>query len=229
MGTVPTNPKLRMEWYESHVAQIALNAVAVGTTTTATTDLSTKTLAARTKYNAKLEAENAAKVATSEWHSAIEAMATAGSAIIDQIRAKARTVGGNSIYELAGIPAPATPTPVPPPGQPTDLKVALDATGALTLKWKCVNPPGASGTTYNVFRRIGAVGEFSFLGGSGVREITDASVPAGAALVMYKIQGVRSTSVGPWNTFNVFFGVDTGGAAMVTSVAVAAAAPKMAA
>jgi hypothetical protein len=229
MGTVPQYPKLRMEWYETHVEQFAANAVAIGTTTTATTDLTTKTTAARDKYNAKLAAENAAKVATSEWHSAIVAMATAGSAIIDQIRAKAKTVGGNSIYELAGIPAPATGTPKPPPGQPTDLKVALDATGALNLSWKCANPPGASGTTYNVFRRIGAVGEFSYLGGSGVREITDESVPAGSALVMYKIQAVRSTSVGPWNTFNVFFGVDTGGAAMVTSVAAVAASPKMAA
>src|SRR3954453_18961196 len=93
MSTVPANAKLRMEWYEAHVAQIAANAVAIGTTTTATTDLTTKTTAARTKYDAKVAAENAAKVATSEWHSAIVAMGTAGSAIIDQIRAKAKTVG----------------------------------------------------------------------------------------------------------------------------------------
>jgi hypothetical protein len=227
MGTVPQNPKLRLEWYESHNAQFAANAVAIGTTTTATTDLTTKTTAARDKFNAKLAAENAAKVATSEWHSAAEAMGTAGSAIIDQIRAKAKTVGGTSIYELAGIPAPATPTPKPPPGQPTDLQVALDATGTLTLKWKCANPTGSSGTTYNVFRRIGAAGEFSYLGGTGAREITDETVPAGSALVMYKIQAVRSTAVGPWNTFNVFLGVDTGGTAMVTSVV--ATSPKMAA
>ncbi len=157
----------------------------------------------------------------------MDALTNSGNIVIEQVRTKARTAG-DGVYPLANIPAPSAGTPKPPPGQPTDLKVALDATGALGLSWKCANPPGASGTTYNVFRRIGAVGEFTYLGGSGVREITDETVPAGSALVMYKIQAVRSTSVGPWNTFNVFFGVDTSGAAMVTSVAVAAS-PKMAA
>ena len=74
MGTVPGNAKVKMEWYEAHVAQFAANAVAIGTTTTATTDLTTKTTAARTKYNAKVLAENAAKVATSDWHGAIGAI-----------------------------------------------------------------------------------------------------------------------------------------------------------
>jgi hypothetical protein len=227
MSTVPANAKLRMEWYEAHVAQFAANAVAIGTTTTATTDLTTKTTTARTKWNAKVAAENAAKVATSEWHSAILAMGTAGSAIIDQIRAKAKTVGGNSIYELAGIPAPATPTPVPPPGQPVELVVQLTQSGALDLSWKCANPPGASGTTYNIFRRAGATGEFTYVGGTGVREFTDDSLEAGPEMIQYKIQAVRSTLVGPWNTFNVFFGTAPTGLATVTSVV--EATPKMAA
>jgi hypothetical protein len=231
MSTVPANAKLRLEFYEAHIAPFTANAVAIGTTAAAVTDLTTKTTAARTKYNAKLAAEQAAKVATSEWRSAVTAMSIAGSAIIDQIRAKAKVTGGTSIYELAEIPAPATPSPVPAPGQPMDLVVTLTQSGAFNMKWKCPNPPGAGGTTYNVFRRVGATGEFSYIGGTGVREFEDETVPSGAALIMYKIQAVRSTLVGPFATFNVFLGVSSAGAAMIQSVVETTppSSPKMAA
>jgi hypothetical protein len=79
-------------------------------------------------------------------------------------------------------------------------------------------PAGHEGTIYNIFRRVGDSGEFAFIGGSGVREFTDETVPSGAALIMYKIQAVRSTAVGPYATFNVFIGTGAEGAAMVTSV-----------
>jgi hypothetical protein len=228
MGLLPKNHAERIAWFQSRTAIWTTNALVIGTTTTNVTDVVTKATAASTALAAQETAQNAAKAATQTLLDAMDALTNSGNIVIEQVRTKARTAG-DGVYPLANIPAPTTGTPTPPPGQPTDLKVALDATGALGLSWTCVNPPGARGTTYNVFRRIGAVGEFTYLGGSGVREITDETVPAGSALVMYKIQAVRSTSVGPWNTFNVFFGVDTGGAAMVTSVAVAAASPKMAA
>jgi hypothetical protein len=228
MSTVPANAKLRLEFYEAHIAPFTSNAVAIGTTTTAVTDLSTKTTNARDKYSAKVAAEQAAKVATSEWHSAVNAMSVAGSAIIDQIRAKAKITGGTSIYDLAEIPAPATPSPIPAPGQPTDLVITLTQSGAFDMKWKCPNPSNSTGTTYNIFRRVGAVGEFSYVGGSGAREFTDDTVPTGAALIMYKIQAVRSTLVGPFATFNVFLGVSSGGAMMIESV-VQTTPPKLAA
>jgi hypothetical protein len=226
MGLLPVNYAARIAWFQSRTAIWTTNATAIGTTTTAVTDVDTKATAAADALAAQETAQNAAKAATQTLADAMAALTNSGNVVIDQVRTKARTAG-DSVYPLANIPAPATPTPKPPPGQPTDLQVALDAIGTLTLKWKCANPPGSSGTTYNVFRRIGATGEFTYLGGTGAREITDETVPAGSALVMYKIQAVRSTAVGPWNTFNVFLGVDTGGAAMVTSVV--ATTPKMAA
>ena len=230
MGLLPKNHAACIAWFQSRTAIWTTNATAIGTTTTQVTDVDTKATAAADALAAQETAQNAAKAATQSLLDAMAALTNSGNVVIGQVRTKARTAGPG-VYPLANIPAPGTPTPKPPPGQPTDLKVALDATGALNLSWKCANPPGASGTTYNVFRRVGTAGEFTYLGGTGVREITDETVPAGSALVMYKIQAVRSTSAGPWNTFNVFLGVDTGGAATVTSVAVAGGAttPKIAA
>jgi hypothetical protein len=227
MGLLPKNHAARIAWFQSRIAIWTSNATSIGTTTTQVTDVDTKATAAADALAAQETAQNAAKAATQTLLDAMDALTNSGNVVIDQVRTKARTAG-TGVYPLANIPAPATPAPVPPPGQPTDLKVALDATGMLTLKWKCANPPGSSGTTYNVYRRVGATGEFTYLGGTGTRTFTDGTVPAGAALVMYQIQAVRSTAAGPWNTFNVFLGSDTGGAATVTSVAVAAS-PKIAA
>jgi hypothetical protein len=227
MGLLPEGHAARIAWFQSRIAIWTSNSSVIGTTAAAVTDVDTKATAAADALAAQEAAQNAAKAATQTLHDAMAALTNSGNILIEQVRTKARTAGVG-VYPLANIPAPARGTPQPPPGQPTDLKVTLDATGALGLSWKCANPPGARGTTYNVFRRIGAAGEFTYLGGSGVKELVDETVPAGAALVMYKIQAVRSTSVGPWNTFNVFLGVDgSSGAAMVTSVA--ATTPKMAA
>lgn len=224
MSTVPQNAKLRLEWWEAHIAQVVANAVAVGTTVEATTDLSTKITTARSKFLAKQEAEGAARTATSEWHSAVLAMGTAGAAIIDSIRSKAKTVGGNSIWELSGIPAPATPTPVGPPGMPTDLKVELLPDGSLKLGWKCVNPAAAGGPIYHLWRSAGNPDNYAFIGGAGAREFTDNTVPSGDAIVYYKIKAIRTTAMGDPAEFMVRFGTGVGGGVSVTALT-----PKLAA
>jgi len=68
-------------------------------------------------------------------------------------------------------------------------------------------------------------GEFTYLGGTGMKEFTDATIPAGSAQVTYQIQATRTTAVGPWAQFNVNFGVSSGGE-MTASVS---ETPKMAA
>jgi hypothetical protein len=152
------------------------------------------------------------------------AMTNAGMAIIEQVRTKARS-SGEGVYPLANIPAPATPTPVGPPGTPDTFKVSLDGAGGLILTWKCANPAGSVGTMYQVYRRVTPTGEFTYIGGTGTREFTDVTVPAGSSQVTYKIQAVRSTAVGLWAQFNVLFGV-SGSGEMTAAVETA---PKLAA
>jgi hypothetical protein len=111
-----------------------------------------------------------------------------------------------------------TPSARPAPGQPFAFAVELDQTGILTLKWKCDNPAGTQGTIYQVWRRVGPTGDFSYVGGSGTKSFIDATLPAGSSSVTYQIQAVRSTAVGPAAQFIVNFGVGGTGGVMTASV-----------
>lgn len=124
-----------------------------------------------------------------------------------------------------GLNVRKLPEPMPAPGTASNFKVTLKGDGSIDLGWKCNNPTGSAGTLYQIFRRVGAVGEFDYLGGVGEKKFHDTTIPAGTAVVTYKIQAVRSTAVGDWAEFCVNFGTGAGGA-MIASIE---SAPKLAA
>jgi len=207
----------RVTFVENHTATWNTNATAIGTTTAAVTALTTKATAARAAYNAHVLAQAQAKAATQAFYDAVASMVVDTTAIIRQVKAKA-ALSGNSIYTLALLPIPATPTPVPPPGTPTDFKVALQTDGSLELKWKCPNPAGAGGTTYQVSRKNGASGDFVMLTTVGSRAFTDPTIPAGTPSVTYRVQALRSTAIGSPAYFLVNFGVAAGTGELTASV-----------
>jgi hypothetical protein len=227
MSVVPNKKLQRVQFYESHLSPWTTNAVAIGTTAPAVTDLQTKTQAARAAFDAQQAAKQTAKAKTEAFLAAVKVMGTAGAAIMKQIRAKGESTGDPNVYELAEIPGPATPTPQGPPGTPFDFKVKLFQNGSLELKWKCSNPPGG-GVVYNVYRRNEATGQFHFLGGTTMREFGDSTIPAGSSQITYQIQGVRASGIGAVAEFNVNFGTNAAGA-MTASVSTAEMAPKLAA
>jgi len=214
MAIVPKKPVAKIQFFEDHIAPWTTNATAIGTTTVEVTALQTKTVAARAAYDAQQVSQDVAKAATETLKQAVATMNLAGTAIIDQVRSQAKNVGP-SVYPLAQIPAPATPSPVGAPGKPFGLKVQLEDNGALTLKWKCNNPVGSTGTLYQIWRKIGT-GAFTYIGGAGTKSFVDDTVPMGAVGVTYQLQAVRSTSVGPWAQFNVNFGSTPAGPMIVT-------------
>jgi hypothetical protein len=215
MTVVPRKEIDKVTFYETHIAPWSTNAATLRVDPAAVTDLETKTTAARDAYRAQVSAQQKAKDATAAFRSAVKTMATAGSSIITQIRATA-DVDGDSIYQLAEIPAPAAPSPKPAPGTPYELKTEVDGNGALLLSWKCDNPAGTSGTIYQVYRSTNGSLDFEYLGGVGSRKFVDATVPAGATQLTYKMQAVRSTAAGMWATFNVLFGSNVAPVTAVT-------------
>jgi hypothetical protein len=193
----------------------------MGSSVAAVSDWNTKLDSAHTAFDAQQAAQTSAKDATTNLNLAMQALMDATSSIIRAVGSKAK-ISGDGIYALASLPVPATPSPKPAPGKPFDPTVALAETGAITLGWKCNNPEGSSGTIYQVWRQTDG-STLEYLGGSGTKDFVDETIPAGTATVMYQIQGVRSTVVGEFATFNVKFG-SGGSAASIEEVATKKAA-----
>lgn len=221
-NVMPKPVPARIQWCENHVAPFTTNATSLGINATIATDFQTKTEAARAALAARDTAEDALRNANNDLRLAMIAVSDAGAGIIKAVRGRAETVG-DSVYSLASIPVPATPAPRPAPGAATDFKVTLQADGSIDVTWKCDNS-GSSGVQYQVWRRIGEAGEFTFLCGTGLKLFTDATIPAGASQVTYQIRATRPTGAGPWAQYNVNFG--TGAPPTVVQTAVS---PKMAA
>lgn len=216
MSIVPKTKLSRMTFYEAHIAKWTANATSIGLTTADCTALAAKILAARKAFDDQQLALEAAKSATQTANNAVADMHALGSADIGKIKAFAEATQNPEVYPMADIPAPGTPSPVGPPGLPYAFAVSLDQSGAVTLKWKCTNPAGATGTVYEVRRRIGAAGSFAFLGAVGIRSFTDDTIPAGSTGVTYEITAVRSTKRGMPGQFNVNFGVGGDGITFAT-------------
>lgn len=210
MGVVPATRIGKIEFYESHLSAWAANAEAIGLTSAQVLALQTLVMTARGSWLDAETAREASKASTLNFHTNTDNMATIGSALLSNIRAFAETSGDANVYALAQIPAPSTPAPVGPPGQPYELGIGLSQTGAVSLTWKCDNPSGASGTVYEIQRRIGSE-SFQFLEIAGERSFEDGGIPAGSTGIVYQITAVRGKTRGPAAQFLVNFGTGSSG------------------
>jgi hypothetical protein len=229
MSVVPKKKAEKIAWFRNHVSTWTSVATSIGLTAAEVLDLGNNADAAQDALDAQSTKKAAAESATLDLDQKLLALSTTGSDLLAKIRARGKT--DPSVYVLADVPAPATPSPVGPPGKPTDFSAELSEGGALTIKWTCSNPANSSGTVYEVARRIGASGPFTILGSTGLKHMADPTIPAGTAQVTYRVIAIRSTSSGPEALFTVYFGV--GGAGEMTASVVegpgGTGAPKLAA
>jgi hypothetical protein len=210
MSTIlPQGAVARLEFFETREAAWGADPAAIGTSAAAVADVAAKTAAARAALEAQALAHLQALAATQAFHDAVAAMTEAGAVVIKQVKTYAAGEGGEAVYPLAMLPAPARPSKLPPPGMPSDFRVTLRAGGSLLLTWRCKNPAGSSGTMYQVARRVGQaeVGVFESVGVVGTKSFLDETLPAGAARVTYQVTAVRSTAAGAAARFEVNFGV----------------------
>jgi hypothetical protein len=225
VGLLPQTKIGKIQFFQSKIAPWTTNATAIGTTSAEVTALAAKVTAAEDAMADHVAAQAAAKTKTQILDDAIDGLVVSGMAIVKQIRAKAGTAGPG-VYNLAEIPAPATPTTIGPPGTPTKLQATLNPDGSVALGWTCANPAGSQGTIYHVYRQLEATGEFTFVGGTGTRKFTDTTIPSGLTQVVYQIQAVRSSAIGIAAEFIVKFGTGAGAGTTAMSLPVA---PKLAA
>lgn len=229
MGVLPKATQDLLDFCDAHVSVFVTNAVAIGLTPAQATTFKNAAGLARENFNAAITADNVKKAATHTSQMSISALRKTAADTIALVKAFAdASATPATVYDLAQIPMPAAPSPAPAPGTPTDFTAGLDQSGVVTLKWKCANPPGISGTIYECRRKTGT-GSFVFVGAVGTREFADSTLPAGSVGVTYEITAVRSTQRGDPAQFNVNFGVGGGGGLFITSTSEGTSPMKMAA
>lgn len=222
MPIVPTKNLDALIFCEAHTALFLAQAANIGLSSAQATSFKNAVVAGRAAWDARQNAIEAARVATVAMDDALGAMRRSAGDTIRLIKAFAETQSNpNSVYNTAQLPPPAVPSPAGPPGTPTAFKVGLNGDGSITLKWKCTNPAGTTGTVYNVSRRIANQTAFSPLGAVGVREFTDATIPVSAASnggVVYRVQAQRAGDFGePSEQILVQFGAGGGSLTLTTA------------
>src|SRR5688500_13460194 len=115
MGLLPENHAARIAFFQSRLDLWNTNSVAMGSNAPSVADVATAVTAASDALSAMQTAHNAAKTATQTLFQAMDGLTNKGNVVIEQVRTKSRT-SGDSVYNLADLPVPATPTPKAPPG-----------------------------------------------------------------------------------------------------------------
>ncbi|MGB7157659.1 MAG: hypothetical protein WBD40_06310 [Tepidisphaeraceae bacterium] len=203
---VPNTASRKISFFSTHVPVWAEDPSGIGTTAERVALVQSKVDAARAALLARDQAFSAARSATLRLKTALAELGDVGGQVIGEIKAKAG-VDGSEIYYRARLRTPADPSPIGKPGKTSSLSVELSGDGSLRLSWKCKHPRGAKGTMYQVYRALGYDGEPVFLGATGKKKFTDATIPAGTRTVIYRIVAVRSTARGSVAEFPVNLGV----------------------
>ena len=231
MPVLPAKIQDLLDFCDGHTTTFTTNAAAIGLSSGAAISFKNATDKAKADYKAALLADDVKRAAFSTSQQSVKTLRKIAADTIAAIKAFADAATVPSVvYNLAQIPIPATPGPIPAPGTPTDFTAGIEPSGAITLRWRCVNPFGGGGTVYEIQRKSGT-GNFSVVGIVGTRSFTDTSLAAGSTGVMYQITAIRTTLRGIANIFVVNFGVGGGGGGgmFIASTSEGSAAMKIAA
>lgn len=209
--SVPLSPRADvLAWCQAHTENFATNAVAIGLTSQQAVDFGALTDGYASAAGEVEKARIALRLAVDNADNAYTLMRRSMTQAVSDIRYHAlQQTDPQVVYNLAQVPPRANPSTLPPPGRPNDFSVELlDATGALQLRWKCVNPRGTSGTSYIVRRKLPGETAFTFIGVTGERRFVDNTFTAGPDSVEYTVQAQRADSAGPLSAiFQINFGL----------------------
>ena len=207
---------------ESHLIAWGVAPTTLGLQTSQITAFMTITKAARDALTAQTNAKEAAKASPTQLHNAANRARDMASDLVRIIKGFAAVQPNpGAIYASAQIPEPAQPMPAKAPGQPNNIQVTLESSGAVSVSWDATDAAASSGGFFQVMRKLPGQNTFSNFTqtqGSTARErrmsFVDFSVPTSAAGVgvQYIMQGRRGILVGESSeAITVQFGVDGGG------------------
>lgn len=188
---VPQGKNDSISFFEQRAPVWVTNAAPLGIDPAVAGNFLALTDSARTAYDAAQIAQQNSRGAVSSQDAAIADMKGLGGDLIKGIRLKAEMDGDPELLDLALLPQPKTPEPIP--AQPaSNLSWSLQTSGDLELKW---DGSLSSGTTYAVERSIvpvdGPPSAFEAIGFVGALSFIDSTVPAGTAMAIYQVKGQK--------------------------------------
>ncbi len=198
---LPTKDAALGQWTTHFAAQLATLTTAVGITSAQSATLNT----------ANATWTNALSVATAELTRSRPTVVAKNLARANVLAVVRQLVGiiqkypgtTDTMRSQLGITVPANRRPGGEPGTPYMLGASLTSTGNLVLKWKNKN---AAGCVYFLYRALNGGTNFDALGGTGNKQFTDATIPAGTSRLQYQIQAVRPTGKSQFAILDVAFG-----------------------
>lgn len=201
MGTTsyPLYPRSAfLSWTRSHAPIFTARAADIGLTVDRAAEFAAAVDEAQALIEAQEAALNAYRTATTAMEAGLARLREVTGGTVRTIRAFAESAPDpQEVFSAALIQPQARPSPAAPPAQPSSLGVVLRTVdGAMQLRWKARNPKGTQGTSYIVQRKLPGESGFTFLGVTGAKRFTDASLPAGASSVQYTVQGQRGDTAG---------------------------------
>lgn len=211
-SVVPSKDLDAVQFFETHIPIWNAALASVGVTGPQVAQLDAATKACRGAFTKQQAAKDAAKATTTTFQNDATTMRSIGGDLIKSIKAFAATTYNPDVYGIAQIPMPAAPSPVPPPGQPTDFKIGLTGSGAVQPTWKCTSGAASTGAFFVVTRKLAGESVFTTVGNIGAKKFTDNTIPQGVTGATYLVQGFRGDHAGEVSLpVGVQFGVSAGG------------------
>ena len=191
-NVVPKSRQEMIQWFSQRAANWAASAQTLGLTIAEVTELATLINAAQTAQSAAFSARISAKDSTITYHTAADALAAYGAALILRIKGNAAATNNPNIYAEASIPLPEDPSPLGPPATPTDLSAAINNEGQVEVRW---NASREGGTSFIIERSITPVGQvqgpWTLLTSVEERRFIDQNVPLGLSSALYRVRAQR--------------------------------------
>jgi len=209
---VPSSREDMIAFFAQRVAQWQANATALGVSTTEINSLISLLTTATTDQTTAINARQASKNATVNYHLSTDLLRELGSGIIAVIKARAETTDNPALSALASIPPPAKPAPLGTPDAPTELNSSLQNGGTVALTWKASR---AGGTSFRIYRSLKNLdtpaGPFDLIGSTEEKTFIDNTLPAGLQSATYYVVASRPAgNSGNSDVSTLYFGSAAG-------------------
>lgn len=196
---VPRSNQDMINFFKAHLPAWTANAGAINLSIDNITQINDLIGVAEDEFESAELIRTQSLTQTQTMNLALQNLRSYGSDLVKSIRTYAETQNDPSIYDLAQLPAPATPEELKATPAPTGVISSLNPDGTISLSWKVPSKGAFAGKTFFIIERkltgsfTGAAdSDWVSYATSNDRAHTDETVPGGWSTVSYRIRTNRN-------------------------------------